>query len=64
MTLVLANQVRKMCDELIISEDGNPNEDLRKVSDKYLVHSRLGHADNLVEGIKQVTCDFCCLHGF
>lgn len=59
--LKLAIQVKLMCDELIITEDGEYNKKLEEIADKYLIHPRLGHAKNLAEGIKVATGDFVAL---
>lgn len=58
MTLNLCKQVRSMCDELIVSEDGDYNKALDDICDYYLVHRRLGHALNLSSGIKAASGDF------
>jgi glycosyltransferase involved in cell wall biosynthesis len=58
MALHLSNQVRGMCDELVISEDGGSQYFLRIVADTYLFHKRLGHAGNLRLGCKVASGDY------
>lgn len=59
MAIKLANQVRPMCDELIITEDGGEySKDLWRIADFYLHHPRLGHIKNLDLGIKTSTGEF------
>src|SRR5260221_2776316 len=62
MLLALCQQVRPMCDELIVSEDSDTVErGILELCDKYNVHSRYGHARNLVVGLKMATMDFIAL---
>lgn len=61
MALALAKQVRPMCDELIITEDGKYSEELKEIATKYLIHPRLGHGANLRLGLESATCDFVAM---
>lgn len=61
MTLALAQQVRPMCDELVISEDGSYSKELEEISDIYLLHPRLGHGVNLNLGFRASTCEYVAL---
>lgn len=61
MAYRLCQQVRPMCDELIITEDGEFSSDLKKIADIYLIHPRLGHAENLKFGIQHATKEFIAL---
>jgi hypothetical protein len=58
MALKLAKQVRPMCDELVIGEDGEYQKELAAIADTYLVHPRLGHAKNLAETIKATNSEY------
>lgn len=61
MTLELAQKVRPMCDELVISEDGLYRPELEQISDIYLLHARLGHGSNLNLGFRASTCEYVAL---
>src|ERR1700694_715712 len=52
MAYKLCEQVRPMCDVLIVSEDGEYYAPLKKIADVYLMHPRLGHAKNLKLGFQ------------
>lgn len=59
MALALCEQVRPMCDELVISECGHFHPALKKIADVYLKHEqRLRHGDNLNAGIAASHGDF------
>src|SRR5712692_9807576 len=60
MALNLCKQVRPMCDELIITEDGDYCQALKEIVDVYLIHTphRLGHARNLLQGLKVATGNY------
>lgn len=61
MELDLIRKARPMCDELVITEDGYPQGQLKDIADQYLMHpelGRIGHRQNLVLGIKAATCDY------
>lgn len=61
MTLNLAKQVKPMCDELVISEDGPYTKELQEIADIYLLHPRLGHGGNLNLGFRASTGDYVAL---
>ena len=61
MTLNLAKQVKEMCDELVISEDGPYSKELQEVADIYLLHTRLGHGANLNLGFRASTGEYVAL---
>lgn len=61
MTLNLAKQVKTMCDELVISEDGVYTRELHEVADIYLLHPRLGHGSNLNLGFRASTGEYVAL---
>lgn len=62
MAYKLAQSVRLMCDELVITEDGEFSTDLCLISDIYLQnHPRLGHARNLSRGFDHSTGNFVAL---
>lgn len=62
MAISLANQVRPMCDQLIITEDsGLYIEELQKISDIYLMHPRLKHGFNLALGLKVAEMDYIAM---
>lgn len=58
MTLQLVEQVRPMCDELIITEDGFFSKELKKAADLYVLHEWQGHGNNLRDGIAASHGDF------
>lgn len=59
MALALCQQVRPMCNELIVAEDGDFSEDLWNIADFYLFHrQRLGHARNLWTGVQVASGDY------
>lgn len=53
--------LRPMCDELVLSEDGNYSEESEQLADIYLHHKRLGHSGNLKEGIRAARGDFIAI---
>lgn len=61
MTLGLADRVRPMCDELVISEDGPYCQALEDIADIYLLHPRLGHGANLNLGFRASTGEYVAL---
>jgi glycosyltransferase involved in cell wall biosynthesis len=52
MAYELCKQVRPMCDELVVSEDGPVSPKLESIADKYLIHKWVGHGENLSLGIQ------------
>lgn len=59
MLLKLCQQVREMCDELIVCEDGDYNQDIKQIADIYIKsHRRLGHAKNTAQGVAVASGDF------
>lgn len=61
MTLKLCQQVRPMCDVIVVSEDGEYSPEIKKIADIYLMHPRLGHAKNLKLGFEHAVGDFVAL---
>lgn len=47
-----------MCDQLIVTEDGDYNPDLERIADIYLLHRRLGHGKNVQLGMEAVSGDY------
>jgi glycosyltransferase involved in cell wall biosynthesis len=47
-----------MCDELILSEDGNRSKALEEIVDIYLPHQRMGHGNNLKTGWEASTKNY------
>lgn len=59
--ITLCKQVRSMCDELIVTEDGPIWKELESLADKFLSHPRLGHIENLRLGITVASGDFIAM---
>lgn len=62
MTINLCNQVRPMCDEIIVSEDGTYNKEIERAADIYSYdHRRFGHVLNLNNGFEFSSGDYLAL---
>lgn len=61
MTLDLVQQVRPMCDEIVVSDDGLYCRELELASDIYLLHPRVGHGSNLNLGFRASTSEYVAL---
>lgn len=58
MTLALCKQVKPMCDELVICEDGHYNKLLDKAASRYVFNEWQGHGNNLRSGIEASSGDY------
>ena len=62
MAIALCEQVRPMCDELIVTEDShNYYSDFSRLADVYLLHDRLKHGINLALGLRVVSGDYVAM---
>lgn len=57
----LCKKVVVMCDQLVVTEDGNYSRKIEEVADTYLHHHRLGHSGNLGLGLMACTGDFIAI---